>query len=77
VPDRPPRVASDPRLIAFGRAVTKARTARGWTLDDLVEYSGLSRRTISYIEGGLVDPRLTTVLTLAAALGVKPGDLLN
>lgn len=72
-----PRVADDPRLVAFGTALVAARTERGWTLDDHANRSGLSRRTISYLEGGLINPRLLTVVALTHALEIDSSRLLE
>ncbi|HJQ46567.1 MAG TPA: helix-turn-helix transcriptional regulator [Amycolatopsis sp.] len=60
----------DPRLVAFGRALAGERRDRGFTLDELADASGISRRSISYLENGIVNPRLTTVVDLARGLGI-------
>lgn len=72
-----PHVASDPRLVAFGRALVDARIERGYTLDDLSDHSGMSRRTISYLEGGLTNPRLLTIVALSHALDIDPARLVQ
>lgn len=68
---------SDPRLVAFGRLLAEARRARGLTVDELAGEAGFSRRTISYLEGGITDPHLTTVVELARALRCDPARLVR
>lgn len=63
--------------MAFGQALVAARSERRWTLDELANQSGLSRRTVSYLEGGLINPRMLTVVALAHALKIDPGRLLQ
>ncbi|GAA5106655.1 helix-turn-helix transcriptional regulator [Haloechinothrix salitolerans] len=72
-----PRVVTDPRLVAFGRALAAARKARGYTLDELANLSGVSRRTVSYLEGGLSNPQLLTIAALARALEVDAAELIQ
>lgn len=45
------------------------------TQEELAERTGMSRATISRIEGGQQRPRITTVRKLAQALGVPPEEL--
>lgn len=44
--------AAGDRDVTFGALVRTARLAKGWTQDDLVEESGVSRSTITRWEGG-------------------------
>lgn len=60
--------------LAVGRRVRNARTARGWTLDQLAERSRVSRRTIVNVEAGS-NASLTTLLRLAQSLHVSLADL--
>jgi transcriptional regulator with XRE-family HTH domain len=50
--------------------VRSGRTMRGWTLDELAERSGVSRRLIVQIEQGQTNPSIATLLRLSDALGV-------
>lgn len=47
-----------------------ARKAAGLTHDKLAQRAGVSRMTVQRTEAGKIDPRLSTVLVLARALGM-------
>ena len=51
------------------------RKACGFTQADLSARSGVRLATISDIEGGKIDPRVSTIKSLAAALGVDIDDI--
>jgi transcriptional regulator with XRE-family HTH domain len=68
---------SDPRLAEFGRLLAAERRDSGCTVDEVAAATGLSRRTISYLEGGITNPHLTTVVTLARALRCDPARLVR
>lgn len=53
-----------------------ARSACNVTQEQLAERAQLSRATIAQIEGGDADPKLSTIMELAIALGVSPVILL-
>ena len=55
---------------AIGERVRQQRTARGWTLDELAERSGVSRRMVITIEHGEGNPSIATLLRISDALGV-------
>lgn len=55
---------------AIGERVRHERTARRWTLDQLADASGLSRRMVVNVEQGAVNPSVGTLLRLSEALGV-------
>ncbi|MGY1732935.1 helix-turn-helix domain-containing protein [Geodermatophilus sp. SYSU D01045] len=54
----------------IGRRVRQHRTARGWTLDELADRSGVSRRMVITIEHGEGNPSIATLLRISDALGV-------
>lgn len=55
---------------AIGARVRQERQARGWTLDQLAEAAGVSRRMVVNVEQGAANPSVGTLLRLSDALGV-------
>jgi transcriptional regulator with XRE-family HTH domain len=54
----------------IGARVRQHRTAHGWTLDELADRSGVSRRMLITIEHGDANPSIATLLRISDALGV-------
>jgi transcriptional regulator with XRE-family HTH domain len=61
----------------LGQRVRKYREQKGWSQENMAEYSGLHRTYISGIERGTRNPTITIVAQLAAALNITLGDLLD
>ena len=57
--------------------LTAWRKAAGLTQADLADRAGVRVATVSDIESGKIDPRMSTVVALATALGVGVGDLVK
>lgn len=55
---------------AIGGRVRQHRQAHRWTLDQLAEAAGLSRRAVVNVEQGTGNPGVATLLRLSDALGV-------
>jgi transcriptional regulator with XRE-family HTH domain len=55
---------------AIGGRVRQGRGSRGWTLDQLAERSGVSRRMLVGIEQGSANPSIATLLRISDALGI-------
>ncbi|MCT9869819.1 helix-turn-helix domain-containing protein [Paenarthrobacter aurescens] len=55
---------------AIGARVKQERQTRGWTLDQLAEATGVSRRMIINVEQGAANPSIGTLLRISDALGV-------
>jgi len=75
VPSLPVEDAQD----ILARNLSAARGALGMSQEQLAAAAGVSRATINQLEGGASakgDPRLSTVVHLAAALGISPVFLL-
>jgi len=55
---------------SIGRRVRSSRTELGWTLDQLAQRSGVSRRMLVNVEQGSTNPSIATLLRLSDALGI-------
>ncbi|PNI08349.1 XRE family transcriptional regulator [Arthrobacter sp. AFG7.2] len=55
---------------AIGARVRHERQARGWTLDQLAEAAGVSRRMVVNVEQGAANPSVGTLLRISDALGI-------
>jgi transcriptional regulator with XRE-family HTH domain len=55
---------------AIGERVRRHRQLRGYTLDQMAEIAGVSRRTLVNVEQGSANPSVATLLRLSGALGV-------
>jgi DNA-binding Xre family transcriptional regulator len=60
----------------IGERIRAIRQARGLTLSHLSAISGLDVASLSLLETGKVDPHVTTLSRVAAALGVQAADIL-
>ncbi len=65
-----------PAHAAFGQTIRGIRDRRGVSQESLALQCGLDRTYISGIERGTRNPSLTNILKIAAALEVRPSELL-
>ena len=56
--------------LAIGGRVRQERQSRRWTLDQLAEAAGVSRRMVVNVEQGAANPSVGTLLRISDALGV-------
>lgn len=63
-------------LIEFGRRMAAARKAAGLSQTELGEKVELHRVSIARLERGHIDPSLTTLHVIAAALGIPANEFL-
>ena len=56
--------------LAIGIRVRQERQSRHWTLDQLADAAGLSRRMVINVEQGAANPSVGTLLKISDALGV-------
>ncbi|HEY2129942.1 MAG TPA: XRE family transcriptional regulator [Streptosporangiaceae bacterium] len=56
--------------LAIGARVRQQRQSRRWTLDQLAEAAGVSRRMVINVEQGAANPSVGTLLRISDALGV-------
>jgi transcriptional regulator with XRE-family HTH domain len=66
-----------PEAVAFGERVRALRLKRGWTQEQLAEQAELNSVQVSHIERGANEPKLTTIIRLARALGARSGKLIG
>ncbi len=55
---------------AIGKRIKRERVARGWTLDQFADATGVSRRAVVNVEQGIANPSVGTLLRISDALGV-------
>ena len=58
----------------IGREINHLRTDRGMVQQVLADRAGLSRRMLSKIENGHVEPSITVLFALLHVLGVKASE---
>ncbi len=66
-----------PSAVKIGQRLRELRRRKFLTQVELAEKAGVSQRAITQIERDKVEPHITTMRKLAAALGVDPRDLLE
>jgi transcriptional regulator with XRE-family HTH domain len=66
-----------PALDEFGRRVRQRRTELGLTLEQVHDASGVHYVFLSGVERGTRNPSLLTVVKLAGALQIDPGELMT
>jgi transcriptional regulator with XRE-family HTH domain len=64
-------------VVYIGKNLKDARFRAGLTQVELAEKAGVTQTTVARIERDAVEPEVTTVRKLAAALGVTISDLLD
>ncbi|MGN6216975.1 MAG: helix-turn-helix domain-containing protein [Solirubrobacterales bacterium] len=64
-------------MSSLGANLREARMRLGMTQEEVAERSGVHATEVSRIEAGKRDPRISTVLRLAKAVNVKPGQLIE
>jgi transcriptional regulator with XRE-family HTH domain len=67
----------DPCVGNLGKNLREARKKLRLTQEQVAERSGVQAGEISRIEAGKRDPQVSTILKLAKAVEVRPGQLLE
>ncbi len=62
---------------AFGLVISRLRTAKGLRQESVSAFAGIARSHLTDLENGKKTARLDTVFRIAAALGVKPSELVR
>lgn len=70
---------NDKKLLSklFGQRVQKIREHKKLLRMDLANLMHVQHTRVAQLEGGKIDPRVSTVLAVADALCVTPGELLD
>jgi transcriptional regulator with XRE-family HTH domain len=77
MPASSPRHADDPRLIALGKAIQRARGALNLSQEELAHRSAIDRSYMSGIERGKQNPGIVAFLQVADALEITAAELLS
>ncbi|CAA7611388.1 putative transcriptional regulator [Candidatus Terasakiella magnetica] len=70
-----PEVEAAAPLTAMGSRLRAHRLARGWTLKQVAEASGLAISTVSKVERGQMSPTYDKLLQLSRGLGIDISEL--
>lgn len=77
MPASSPRYADDPRLVALGKAIQRARGALNLSQEELAHRSAIDRSYMSGIERGKQNPGIVAFLQVAEALEITAAELLS
>lgn len=64
-------------LEKMGDTIRKLREKKGWSLRQMADRCGIDNSKIAKIEKGTINITVLTLMELAIALGVTPGELLG
>jgi transcriptional regulator with XRE-family HTH domain len=64
-------------VVYVGKNLKELRTRAALTQAELAEKAGLTTAAVARIERDEAEPRMTTIRKLAAALDVKPAELVT
>lgn len=64
-------------LKTLGRRIAKLRKQKGMSQEDFADTSGKMINTISNIERGLSDPKVTTLMSISQALNISIEELFS
>jgi len=67
----------NPSAVRFGANLLSRRKAAGLSQEETAYSAGVHRTEVGLLERGERVPRIDTVVKVAAALSVPPGDLLD
>ena len=74
---RPDAPEAAPLKKVFARVLREIRTQRGVSQEDLGFESGYHRTYIGLLERGQMNPSLQTILSIAAALGIRAAEIVQ
>lgn len=71
-------MASKARFLkALGKHISRLRQSKGYSQDRLYLEAGFSRGTMSKIENGLVDPKISTLEKIARTIDVPLSKIVD
>ena len=62
---------------AVGRRLRELRQDRHLTMDQVAEFTGLTKGFLSRVERDLTSPSVTSLIAICKVLGVSPGEVLD
>ncbi len=62
---------------AFGLVVSRLRTEKGMTQENLSAFAGIARSHLTLLENGKKTARLNTLFKIADALEIKPSEIVR
>ena len=69
--DNPEVFEKEEFLDRLGKHIAKVRRSKGYSKDRTCIEAGLARGTLSKIENGLVEPKISTLALVAITIGVS------
>ena len=63
-------------VTALGRSVRTLRREKRWTIEEAAERFGVEPAFVRSIEAGRTNPSLAVIVSIAAAFGLRAGELL-
>ena len=63
--------------LKLAKNIVKLRKKAGMTSEELAEKAGLSKSSLNYIERGISDPKLSSLVGIAGALGKGLKEILE
>ena len=63
--------------LKIAHKILKTRKDKSWSVDVLAEKAGLSKSSLNYIERGISDPKLSSLLGICKALDLSLKDLIE
>ena len=61
--------------LKIAHKILKTRKDKSWSVEDLAKKAGLSKSSLNYIERGISDPKLSSLLGICKALDLSLPDL--
>jgi transcriptional regulator with XRE-family HTH domain len=77
VPPERKSVPRSPEHAALGEAIRRSREKRGLSQEALADAADIHITHLGGLERGVRNPSYATLLRLAKALGIKPGELVG